>query len=242
MDQAIEVEVDLNSTVNLAMQQNEVPILRSLRLRNGLPTALEGLAITIETEPQFARPWATRLDKLEAGETRVLSPVDLYLLPSSLWRVSERLVGAVLVKVTKGEEVLACNSFPIEVLAHDEWPGLRVLPEILAAFVLPNHPAVETVLSRASALLREWTGDGSLSGYQSKERERALYMGAAIFGALQQAGISYSNPPASFEQCGQKIRLPDRILENHLGSCLDLSTFYAACLEQAGLLIRHDIS
>jgi very-short-patch-repair endonuclease len=235
MDQTIEVEVDLNSSVNFAMQQNEVAILRSLRLTNCIPESLDGLTVEIETEPQFAQPWTTSLDKLDAGETRAISPIDLRLSSSFLWQVSERLVGSVVVQVSRNGEVLVRHSAAIEVLAHDEWPGLGVLPEILAAFVLPNHPAVEQVLSKASALLREWTGDGSLSGYQSKERERVLYMGAAIFGALQQVGIAYSNPPASFEQRGQKVRLPDRIVQNRLGSCLDLSAIYAACLEQAGL-------
>ena len=47
--------------------------------------------------------------------------------------------------------------------------------------------------------------------------------------------IRYVLPPASFEKSGQKVRGPSEILERRLGTCLDTSLFYAACLEQAGL-------
>ena len=94
-------------------------------------------------------------------------------------------------------------------------------------------PAVEAVLADAAALLGEWTGD-TLSGYQSGDRSRVLLTVGAIYAALQGRGIRYSEPPASFEDAGQKIRLPDRILEHRLGTCLDLAVLSAACLEQAG--------
>src|SRR5690606_6072059 len=92
-----------------------------------------------------------------------------------------------------------------------------------------------TILASAASLLQQWTGDPSLSGYQSKDRNRVAITTAAIYTALQRSGIRYINPPASFEESGQKIRTPDRVLENKLGTCLDLVVLAAACLEQAGL-------
>ena len=59
----------------------------------------------------------------------------------------------------------------IEVLAHDQWGGMRSLPEMLAAFILPNHPAIETLLAEAARILEQWTGDASLSGYQAHSRD-----------------------------------------------------------------------
>ena len=120
-------------------------------------------------------------------------------------------------------------------MAHDEWSGLRSPAEILAAFVLPTQPEIEGILAEASRILKEWTGDGSLSGYQTKSAERAFRTTEAIYAALRGPALQYINPPASFEQSGQKIRLPHRILENKLGTCLDLALLCAACLEQAGL-------
>ena len=58
---------------------------------------------------------------------------------------------------------------------------------------------------------------------------------AAIFAALVQQKIVYNDPPASYEVIGQRIRLPHKVLEQKMGTCLDLAVLYAACLEAVGL-------
>jgi hypothetical protein len=109
------------------------------------------------------------------------------------------------------------------------------LPEILAAFVLPNDPAVMEILRRAADLLKERTGRASLNGYQDKNRNRAWEQIAAIYKAVAELRINYINPPASFENSGQKVRFPSDIKAQQFGTCLDLALLFAACLEQAGL-------
>jgi very-short-patch-repair endonuclease len=161
--------------------------------------------------------------------------VDLQLSHDFLGYLTERIVGALHVDVFQGDEQIAHSSSRIEVLAFDEWNGLQSLPEIIAAFVTPNYPAIDTLLSEAANILREWTGDSSLAGYQSRDSQRVFHTTGAIYTALQRRKITYTNPPASFEERGQKIRLPDRILDNQLGTCLDLTVLAASCLEQIGL-------
>ena len=115
-------------------------------------------------------------------------------------------------------------------------PGrASTLPEILAAFVLPNDDAVQTILARAGALLEESTGQSALDGYQSKDPKRVLRIAEAIHRAIAAEGITYANPPASFESAGQRVRFPSRILGARLATCLDLALLECACLEQAGL-------
>lgn len=232
----LEVELELDPTVNLAMQQNDVPVIKALRLRNTSDRRLDDLLVHITSEPEFAEPYEMRIAALAPDSDHTLSPVDLSLSPSYLINLTERVAGRIHVEVLAGErKSLAKVTKDIAVLAYDEWSGLQSLPEILAAFVTPNHPEVERLLSTASSTLKDRTGDGALSGYQSKDPQRVIGMAEAVFSVIQKAGIGYINPPASYESDAQKIRLPDRILENRLGTCLDLSVLAASCLEQCGL-------
>ena len=48
---------------------------------------------------------------------------------------------------------------------------------------MPNHPAVEPILRGAADMLGAWTGDPSLSGYQSKDPARVYTMAGAIYSA-----------------------------------------------------------
>ncbi|KAA0888137.1 DUF3320 domain-containing protein [Oryzomonas rubra] len=231
----ISIEVDHDWTVNYAMQQNDVPIIKSLRLTTENESPLQDVRVSITTEPEFAHTWESRIGTVKVGETYNLGPVDLTLSHDYLASLTERVSGALHVKVFQQDTQLAHISRRIDILAFDEWNGLQSLPEILAAFTTPNHPSIESVLSDAADVIGKWTGNTSLSGYQSRDPERVALIAAAIFTALQQRTIRYINPPASFEAVGQKIRLPDRILESRLATCLDLSMLVAACLEQTGL-------
>src|SRR5215212_7793783 len=117
----------------------------------------------------------------------------------------------------------------------NEWCGLASLPEILAAFVLPDDPAVTKILSRASKVLGEHTRRPEFNAYEDKSRKRAWEQVAAIYKAIAEVGMRYMSPPASFENSGQKVRFPSDIIADGFGTCLDLALLFCACCERAGL-------
>lgn len=125
------------------------------------------------------------------------------------------------------------RSIPLRILAHDQWTPITV-PEIIAAFVRPRAQAVGSVLSKTSDLLAERTGDPSLVGYQ-KSPDQVLETVKAIYDAVRSFDIRYSEPPASFETNGQKIRTADVVLKDRFGTCLDTTVLFAAVLEEAGI-------
>lgn len=227
--------VELDHTVNYAMQQNDVPVIKALRITNNSENHLQDVKVIITTEPEFAPAWETRLGIIKGGETYNLGVVDLALSHDFLASLTERMAGTLSINILQQDTQLESISKRIDILAFDEWNGLQSLPEILAAFITPNHPSIETVLSGTADVLGKWTGNSSLTGYQARDPQRVVLTAAAIFTALQQQSIRYINPPASFEEAGQKIRLADRILESRLATCLDLTLLVAGCLEQVGL-------
>ena len=133
-----------------------------------------------------------------------------------------------------GEEMLV-QQLPIRLLAYDEWAGIGIMPELLAAFVTPNHPLVSHVITNAAKYLERWTGSAAMDSYQTQDRNRVRMQVASIYEALRGEGIVYSEPMASFEQRGQRIRLADRVLTEKLGTCLDTSVLMASCFEAVGL-------
>ena len=64
-------------------------------------------------------------------------------------------------------------------------------------------------------------------------KTRAWEIAEALWAALVDQRIAYVLPPASFEQEGQKVHFPSDVLDRKVGTCLDLTLLYAACLEQA---------
>ncbi len=223
-----------DSAINYAFQQNAIPVVKELRFQND-DVARKDLVIRVSTEPAFASPAEIRIQAIEPkGEFRV-SPLDLKLSHDFLAGLNEKVAGWLKVEVVAGDALLCSRTESVSLLARNEWCGLVSLPEILAAFILPNDPGLMPILSRASDLLREATGRGALNGYQDKSRKRAWEQVAAIYKAVAELGIRYIHPPASFENTGQKVSFPSRIVAERFGTCLDLTLLFAACSERAGL-------
>jgi len=235
----LDLQIELDRRINFAMQQNDVVVVKGMRLQNRGEEPLRDLEIRISAEPDFGESWSTRVMEVAGGATYNFSSVDLELSSGFLAGLTERVRGKLWIEVSgpehAGSKLLLRRGEQVELLARDEWSGLSSLPEILAAFVLPNHPAIQQILRSAADLLQDWTGDPSLSGYQSKDPRRVYTTAAAIYGALQELGLTYVNPPASFEDQGQRVRLPDRIIDGGMATCLDIALLAAGCLEQAGL-------
>lgn len=231
----VSVSVVADDAINFAFQQNSIPVVRELRIANEGSEEQRACVVRITTEPAFALPLELRIASLAAGAEFRAAPLDLVLSPEFLRGLTERIAGLLHIEVTAGPRALARHTRPLTLLAPNEWSGLVALPEILAAFILPNDPAVMTILDTAADILREHTGRSALNGYQDRSRERAWQQLEAIFQSVARHQIRYVAPPASFEETGQKIRFPTQIIAERFATCLDLVLLFAACCEQAGL-------
>ncbi len=231
----IAIEIESDATLGYASIQNSVPVIRSLRLTNHCADTLEGLEVLIACNPGFAQGTKLRFDRFAPGETRRVSPIELQPDHAYLADLQESVNASVIVSVLVSAIEIATKSQIIQVLAYDQWAGTRALPELLAAFCMPNNPAIDVLIGKASKLLRSQHNELSMNGYQSKSREVVWQQVSAIYSTIAAENLQYAEPPASFGTDGQKIRTADRILEGRVATCLDLTMLFASCLEQAGL-------
>ena len=186
------ISVTLDKSINYAFQQNAIPLVKELLIQNN-GVIRRDLVFRISTEPPFALPTEVRLQALDAaGRFRIGPPnLSLTLSPSYLAELTERVNGLLKIEMVEDGAVVQSHCEPISLLTRNEWCGLVALPEILAAFVLPNDPAVMEILRRAADLLKERTGRASLNGYQDKNRNRAWEQIAAIYKAVAELRINY---------------------------------------------------
>ncbi len=231
----LEIRATVAPKIAFASHQNAVPILVELALVSAHDEALEDLVVEASSDPGFLEPRTWRVDRLGPGGVAHVVDRDLKLSAALLARLDEAVVGALTLTVRRGEETLARRDFPVELLARSEWGGAASMAELLAAFVMPNDPAVDRVLKAASDVLRRAGKKDGIDGYEAKSRTRVWELASAIWSAVAALRLGYALPPASFERYGQKVRSPGAILDARLATCLDTALLFAAALEQAGL-------
>lgn len=232
----VEIRIELDPRLNAAMHQNGFRMVHRIELVPRGEHPIEAPTLELVLEPGGLAPTVRRIARLDPGKSYVLDDLDLTVDPQRLVGLieAERALLRIAVKDRDGKPI-GTHDAPVELLAYNQWGGTRSPPELLAAFVLPNHPGLPALLKESSACLAGRTGTASLDAYQSKDPGRARSQAEALFDAIGARGLTYVSPPASFEASGQKVRTPEVVLGEGLATCLDLAVLYAAGLEAMGL-------
>jgi very-short-patch-repair endonuclease len=230
----VKIAATLAGKINLADFQNAVPAIRELTVLNDTKADYQSLRLVATSEPAFLKSKTWHLDRLGAEQTVRISDLDIPLDGPLLGKLTEAEKAVVTFQLLKEDLELAVAEFPVELLPRNQWGGISYLPDMVAAFVQPNEPAVERLLKQTSEILRKAGKSGAIDGYLNGAK-RAWELASAVWMAVGSMGLDYALPPASFEQSGQKVRGPAQIAESGLATCLDLTLLFCAALEQAGL-------
>lgn len=234
-ESCLQLTSNIDDVLTYAIIHNGAHIVRDICVKNVSEIALDNLLIRISTGNGLTEDFKLGIEKIKPGEELRFRDLDVQVNADYLASLTERCSCQLTVGIYSGGSLLISESTNLTALAFDQWPGLQYTPELLAAFAMPNHPVVISMIQLAARYLEKWTGDPSLAGYQFEDPNRVKHMAAAAYAAIQQKNITYAEPPSSFETFGQRIRLADAVLEQHLGTCMDMTLLYVACLEAMGL-------
>src|SRR5215203_3518180 len=234
---AVSIEITSTPVLSYALAHNRVPVVSRLAITNlGSPVRAATVRLGVRDAEGAIAQTVELLADLDEGRATVLTDLGLVMDPAAMLHVEEQRPGVIEVEVLADGQVLGESSRVVQVLAAQQWLATPVplALEMLAAHVMPNHPAITAVVSEAAGALEERTGRGSIQGYADGP-ERVDEIVTAIADVLQRRGIRYSEPPISWSDLGQQVRSPGDVLTWRVGTPLDTVVVLAAALEQAGL-------
>ena len=107
MSSPLEISLSYDRRVSGAAQQNGVPLVRLLQLRNSGPVDLSDLEVRLWVEPDLGQRWSGRVAHIAVGDTYSIPRIALPLDPDRLVNMTEleegRLGLAVLATVSQKE-------------------------------------------------------------------------------------------------------------------------------------------
>ena len=234
-ESGLELSCEIDDVLTYAIVHNGAQIVRDICVKNISEKDIANLMLKIDSDNQLIELFELGIEKIKPREEVHFRNVKVHINADYLASLTERNICRLKVRLYCGENEILSQTKEIIALAFDQWPGLQYTPELLTAFAMPNHPVVISLLQLAAKYLNKWTGEPSLAGYQFGGSNRVKTMAAAVYAAIQQKNITYAEPPSSFEEFGQRIRLADTVLNQHIGTCMDMTLLYVACLEAMGL-------
>ena len=168
----------------------------------------------------------------------MLTDLGLVMDPAAMLHVEEQRPGVIDVEVeTDGETARRARAAASQVLAAQQWLAtpLPLALEMLAAHVMPNHPAITALVERGRRPARAAHRQRLDRGLRRRPRAGRRDRRARSPRPCTRRGIRYSEPPASWSDLGQQVRTPGDVLTWRVGTPLDTVVVLAAALEQAGI-------
>ncbi|MBQ0114806.1 MAG: DUF4011 domain-containing protein [Bacteroidales bacterium] len=168
---------------------------------------------------------------LKPGQHVSFDDANLMPVASKLMALTEAVQTSFSVTLKIAGETALQQSLPVMLMAFDQWHGLTVMPELLAAYVTPNHPGIAQINNHAAQYIKD--NIGTMDAYALDPKDLMDQI-EAVYKALLDEHINYVTAPTGFEPVGQRIRLADKVLKDKIGNCIDLSLLLCSCLESMG--------
>jgi len=228
--------IGIDGKINYSLVNNDIPLIPLLVIKNISSHDIENIQLSISITPDFSAKWEKTIPFIHSQSDHIEKDITVPLIKKRILDTKESEIGALSFELfVQGKKIIS-QTYSVRILAFNEWFFHPYYPELLASFVLPNNGEIAKVIMSATTHLKTLSGEDSFDGYQSGKIEKIEAMVQSIYLSLQQElKVKYINPPPSFEPTGQKILFPDVILQQRLGTCLDLAVLFAACLERIGL-------
>ena len=242
----LELQAQPLPRLNYALAHCGIPLIPSLTIRNLSGEAANDVLIKAWVATDYGEPWQKTVPAIPPGQSYSQTKIVVPLTKSRLQEVREAEKASLRVDVFTEGNLQISETYPLEVLAYNEWYYHPAAQGITACFVQPNAESVEHIVSLVRDRLQKEYRDTALDGYQSGEPKKIVRMLEALYLTLQKdLQLTYINPPPSFEKpeflpdgtntLSQKVFFPEQILKHRRGTCLDLALLCAACVERMGL-------
>ncbi len=138
----VKVQCDYLPLINFAIQQNGASVIHQLSIENTTPVPLKDIQVQITTEPTFGNAAPIAVAQIPPNEFDMPVVIQSHFVRQLLHTADRTFIRQLKIEITAEVEPIFCQTYPIDILAYDQWGGLNVLPEMLAAFITPNHTAI----------------------------------------------------------------------------------------------------
>jgi len=221
--------------LNISLYLNGIKPIQSLTIENTSDTDSAQVEIKIIADLPCIESFSYSVSFVPSKRDVKIPLENLRVNREYLDKLSETEKANFIIEVIEKDSTQIKETITINIHPLEHFGGFQVLPELIAAYVTPNHPYIYHIKRKAVEILEIQGLETAFTGYQSNDPERILQIMSAIYSAIQGEEIVYSSLPPGYEETGQRLRLLTTIQKEKFGNCIDISLLFAACLEAVDL-------
>lgn len=221
--------------LNISLYLNDIKPVQSLTIENTSDVDSAPVEVRITADLACIEPFRYNVSLVPAKKEVKIPLEDLKVNRDFLNRLSETEKANFTIELVENDAIVIKDVIAISIHSFEHFGGFQILPELIAAYITPNHPYIYHIKRKAVEVLEKQGLKTAFEGYQSNDPERVLQIMSAIYSAIQSEEIIYSSLPPGYEETGQRLRLLNTIQQEKFANCIDISLLFAACLEAVDL-------
>ena len=230
----VQINIIGNEHYSFALSQTNYKVIDEIIITNTGDENIKDAKLIFACEPNYLEFSSIDIPLINAHQKVSITEFNITPHLDELINLTEKISGFIIIKLAVNEDEIVSLTHQVNYFSYNTWFE-RIMDGSTALFITPNDVAIQNVITLASKELQRATGNPSMCGYQMGSKENVVSQIKALYDVLFSYGIAYSEPPSSFENVGQKVRMPHEVVANKIGTCLDLSLLFASCLENMGL-------
>ena len=228
------IEVNSDKVFSFGLSQTNFKILKDIIITNNGDKEIKDARLVLSSDPSYVEFNEIKIPLLNPNQPISINEFEMNPHIEQLMDLKEKVVGVLNIKLFLGDVELASITSEISYYSFDT-TFESVIPGSNALFVTPNDVAVDNTVGLVAKELEFLTGDSSLCDYQRNDKNHVFNQLKALYNTIHNQAIAYITTSPSFENVGQKIRLPHDVLVHKQGNCLELAVLFASCAENMGL-------
>lgn len=227
------------SHYNYSLCTNGVPLIKSLLLEVEPQEKVsefygKELCITIKSKPEIFASYQ-RYISINADGKCDISDIDLEMRTFAIENVSQIQKCTIDIALRDREEIFGTLSYTIDLQPYYCWSGFSCIPEYLCSLITPHQTEIERIVSSTYELLREQGELPITDGYEKKNINKVYAVTRAVYDTIRSLKITYNITKTDYLSKGVFLQTCEMLMERMIGSSLDISMVFAACLENLGL-------
>ena len=243
-DNKIEISAEILPYVSYLHYHNQLPIIPVFSIRAVDGKSHSDIKIVIDLvsgTTEFAETLELDLGDIGPAVREELIPIKL--MPELFASIVSNQLAELSFTIYQSDTNLGASSFSTELYPLNSWrrsEALRSDALLLASFSQPGDKAIPDIVSKSRAIKNKMTDDSGTTygldslGYQAGPKS-VVAETKALYEAIQQLNLEYSNPFPNFNLQGQPIRTVSQIIEDKSATCLDTAMMMSSCLTFVGL-------
>lgn len=214
---------------------SEFSLIKEIKIINNTPNEFSNVKVCISFSNEIFSMKEIYVKDIESFEEYTLRIPFLKVNKNQLETIVEQEPSSVRIELYNNEnnELISYSEETFFILPISQpSPLINYEDRLYAKYVTPNASSVKQISLNAIS----FNDNKPIIAYQNTGSERINKMlkeAQSLYLALHNWGIMYQNPPAG-TLLNQRIRMPEEVLKDKKGTCLDLAILYCACLEEVG--------